>query len=445
MSKKSKPKRKTTKIGKIRNINSKRLKTKTQSGRGPGKPTISDAELTGQRDHWAFALESYWGEVGWDLKCARTAEDIRIALQPLSKGPDLYPLNLLLRTTVAEVLAGAIQETRKKLGLCGERLPGVYERQRKAREAFQKAEWAVLELSEKTRQHLRAEIERRNENIRELKIKISDKKAEIRRKELALKNASQQDRPSVEAELKSIESELEKIEAEILAENDALVEIKKRLRAVTPEKQKLADKVYAECQSERDAADQEASEAAKERKELEESLANQQAHYCQHELLKFIRGRRYSHASRKLANAIAGLPDISCRQSAMRCAKIPYTWKPDYSFFEFAEETWRGRIPSQSKPEQILDLFRNAIAALPRTLLGQPGQDGKRKKLDNYFRSDLCGKWLYLKQAIQDALRATYTLPDKFPYLITAKFKDITAKPRTAADELFAAQDKLEV
>lgn len=443
MSKNRNTKRKTTKTSKIHTAQSNKPKAKSRSVRGPGKPTISNDELVEQRDRWAYALDSHWGDVGWNLKCARTVEDIRIALRPLSKGPDKYPLNLLLRPTAAEGFAGPIHKTKKKLGLCGDRLPRTYEKQRKAREAFQKAEWAVLELSEKTQQHLQAEIERRNEGIRELKIKISDKNAEIRRKQLRLKNANQQDRASLEAELKSIKAELEKIEMGISTENGVIAEIERRLGAITPVKRKLADKVYAERKSELDAANQEASDEAKEYKELEGILSDLQADYCQRELVKFICGKRYSHTPRKLANAIAGLPTISCRQSATRCAQIPYAWEPNYPIFEFVQKTWRQRDP-QPKIKQTLDLFCTAIAALPRTLLGHPGQNGKRKRFDNYFRRELCEKWFYLRNAINEALRA-YTHPDQVPYLITAKFKENIAKPRTAADELLADREKLEV
>jgi hypothetical protein len=430
--------------GKIRaDRQSKKRLPQSQNGRRPGKPTIGHNELIGRRNSLACALENHWGDVGWDLKCARTIEDIRTALQPLSKGPDQYPLNLLLRPTVAQVFAGAIRETKKKLGVCGERLPGVYERQRRAREAFQKAEWAALEVSDQNQQQLQAEIKRRKGAIRELKIKISDKNAEIRRKELLVKNAEQQNRPSLEDELKSLKSELEKIEMDISTENEQIAQIEDRLRAITPEKRKLADKVYAKRKSELDTANQEASEVTKEYNELQEMLSDQQAHYCQRELLTFIRGKRYGHTSRKLASAIAGLPQISCRQSAARCAKVPYAWEPNCSIFEFVQKTWRQRDP-QPNAEQSLDLFRTAIAALPKTLLSQAAQDGSRCRIDNYFRNDLCDKWFYLKQAIKDAVLA-YTHPDQVPYLITAKFNENIAKPRTAVDELIATQDKLEL
>lgn len=445
MSKNRTVERKITKTSKIHAVRSNTRKAKPRSGRGPGKPTISEDELIEQRDRWAYALENHWGEVGWKLRCARTPEHIRAALEPLAKqGSSPYPLNLFLRPATKTVSAGAKQDTKKALGATVPRMYEANDVQRKAAENFQKVESVALEFSDQNRQHLQSEIERRKENITSLKIKMSNTKAEIRRKELLQKETEQRNCASLEDELKSLRSELEGIEIETSTENNHIGKVEERLRAATPEKRKLVNTAYAQRKAELDAANQQVSELNAEYNKLEGILSDQQADFCQRELLKFIRGKRYSHTPRKLANAIAGLPVISCRQSATRCAKIPYTWKPDYSFFEFAEETWRGRIPSQSKPEQILDLFRNAIAALPRTLLGQPAEDGTRKRFDNYFRSDLCGKWLYLKQAIQDALRA-YTHPDQVPYLITARFKENVAKPRTAVDELLAAQEKLEL
>jgi len=445
LAKKNKPSDGVAHASKASPIRSRKRRPQSQSVRGPGKPTISDDELIEQRDRWAYLLENHWGDAGWSLKCARTVEGIRTALLPLSNGPNPYSLSLLLRPTAEAAIAGAVQETKKKLGLAVQRLDEASERQRKATEAFQKAEWAALEFSNRTRQQFQDEIERRKGNVvRDLKIKMSDKNAEIRRQELLLEKAPQQNRPSLEAKLKSIKSELEKIRMEISAENNTVKQIEDRLRAATPGKRKAVGKVYWERKAEREDANQEVSDMYKERKKLEEMLSDQQAHYCQHQLLKFIRGKRYGHTPRKLANALAGLPDISCRQSASRCAKLSYTWGPNYTVFDFVEEKWRRRDPLQSKAEQILDLFRNALAELPRTVLVQTDESQRKKRVDNYLRRDLSEKWFYLKQAIQEALRA-YTNPAQVPYLISARFKENLAKPRTAVDELLADQEKLEV
>ncbi|HLW82003.1 MAG TPA: hypothetical protein VKS20_08180 [Candidatus Acidoferrales bacterium] len=74
----------------------------------------------------------------------------------------------------------------------------------------------------------------------------------------------------------------------------------------------------------------------------------------------------------------------------------------------------------------------------------QAAQDGSRKKIKNAFRKYLCDNWFYLKQAIQEGVRA-YTHPDQVPFLITAKFKENIAKPRTGVDELLAAHGALKI
>lgn len=354
-------------------------------------------------------------------------------------------MNLLLRPPTEAVSVEAKSKTKKAFGIAAQRLQGLSAKQRNANEAFQKAQSAAHEFSDKNRKGLQDEIERRERNVLNLTVRRVEKNAEIRRNGLLLKKADEQAHPALEAKLKTLHLELEKLEAEIPTENDVIAELQRRLRsAVSPKKQKLVDTVFTQRKAELDTANQQVAGADAEYKRLEGILSDLQADLCQRELLEFIRGKRYGHTPRKLANGIAGLPTINCRQSAVRCAKIPYTWEPDYTIFEFVEKTWRRREPLQSKAQQVLNLFRNAIAALPRTLLGHPGQDGKRKRLDNYFRSDLCEKWFYLKQAIQDAVRA-YTHPDQVPYLIEARFKENVSKPRTAADELIAAQDALTI
>src|SRR5208282_2055373 len=66
--------------------------------------------------------------------------------------------------------------------------------------------------------------------------------------------------------------------------------------------------------------------AAKEEQRLAEQFQNQEAYYCRQQLFAFIRAKKTRYARdnpRSLANAIAALPYITCRQSAARCAKLP--------------------------------------------------------------------------------------------------------------------------
>ncbi len=407
-----------------------------------GKPTLADDELAERRGAWAHLLETYWGAVGWQLKCARSLEDIEKAFRPLGRQPSDYLIAPFLRSSTEPVAVESIRKTRDERSAAGSQLSDAEDRRNKQAELVNQAIGAVFELSQENVEQLRAEVKRREENMRTIRIRLSNKRAEIRRAESSLEQSKTENQKVLQAQICSFGFELQKIETEYSEEKNILKQTEDRLHAITPERQKMAAEILGQHKVTLDAMEMAAKEARRKWEELEKRLAEQEAHYCRTELLKFTRDRRYAHNPRNLANALAGLPYMGCRRSAVRCAKLPYSYEPYliYRVFEFIERTWRLRSVASSAPG--LELFRAAISKLSRCVLVKIEGQKNRKRMANYFRRYLEENWAYLKEAIEYVLRE-YQHPGQVPYLMTARFQANLSKPRTQADIFFAQQERL--
>lgn len=405
--------------------------------KAPGKRTRTDDELMDRRDRLAHWLESHWGQIGWELKCARTLEDIEKAFQPVATKDPEYFIVPFLRPFTEATTAAVIRTTRKELGKAVSQQREADERRNAQADSVRQAEGAVFELGEQNREQLQAEIKRRKGNLREIKIRLSNKKGEVRKADLALHGAKPEDLEAMNAQLRSRKVELERIEAEYTEEQRILGQVRDRLNGITPDRRRIAAEILAQRKTALDAMEQEASKARRKWEELEKKLLDQEAYFCRAQLLRFIRAKRYAHNPRNLANALAGLPDMSCRRSAARCAKLRYTWQPNliYRVLQFIEQTWRLRTsPSLSSP---VELFRAAITKLPKTVLIP--EVGRR---ENHFRRYLEENWAYLEPAIEEGTSA-HVHPRRVPYIIIVKFQENLSKPKTYADILFAQQQKL--
>ena len=414
-----------------------------QSSKGRlGKPTLGDDELAERRGAWDHLLETYWGAVGWELKCARSLEDVEKAFQPLGGQPSNHLIAPFLRSSTEPATFESIRKTRHERSAATSQLSDAEDRRNKQAELVSQAKGAVFELGRDNVAQLRVEVKRRKENIRTIRIRLSNKKAEIRRAEVSLEQSKAENQEALQAQIRSLGFELQKIETEYSEEKKILQQIEDRLHAISPERERMAAEILGQHEVMLDATEKAATEARRKWEELEKRLADQEAHYCRTQLLKFTRDRRYAHNPRNLANALAGLPYMGCRRSAARCAKLPYTYEPYmmYRVFEFVERTWRLRRVANSAPG--LELFRAAIAKLPRSVLVRIGGQQKRKRMENYFRRYLEENWAYLKEAIEYVLRG-YQHPGQVPYLVTARFHANLSKPRTQADIFFAQQERL--
>lgn len=409
----------------------------------PGPTTLTDIQLITRRTAWVFMLETNWGAVGWELKCARSADAIHEAFRPLASKyleQALQPFLRdstentdwkALRKTEAEYFAAALQESKTEHKAIDQR------------NLVREAQSAVSELTGKNRKQINEQIIWRTKNVRGMSARLN--RAKVRRAELALRERTANRREGLAAKLASATFECDKLYTELTAEKGIVQDLQTRLEAITAVRRQTAAKILRERKTVLAAIERRALDSRTALERLRIRLLDQQAYFCRVELLKFIRPnetrrKRYAHTPRNLANALAGLPDMTCGQSAKRCAKYPYKIAPGMAaqLFELLDRTWR-RADSRNR-KSPLQLFQQAMAKLPKTRI--VGVDGKRKKVENDFRRHLEENWAYLKPAIEDGVR-TSTHPSDVPYRIAAKFHERLSKPRTQADILLAQQERL--
>ena len=416
---------------------------KGKAKRGPH--TLTDDELVARRNGWVSLLENNWGAVGWELKRARTANAIYEAFRPLASKSFDQTLQPFLRDSTERTGRAAFRRINKEYFAAALKESEIEKKLNDQRTLVQGARSAVFELSTKNRKHLKEQIGWRNENIREIAIRLSNERAETRKAELALKKTIEQDREALARQSNSQKFECDKIENELTTEKGIVRGLETRVAAITAVRRKAAATILGERNESLLSIERQALDARTTSANLWKRLLDQQAYFCRAELLEFIRpkkGKRkkYAHNARNLANGLAGLPVMTCGQSAKRCAKYPYKIAPGWTaqLFEFLDRTWRRADPRSRKSS--LKLFQEAIARLPKTQIVRV--DGKGRKIENDFRQHLEDNWPYLKPAIEYGVRESKH-PNEVPYRIAAKFQENWSKPRTAADILFAERAKL--
>lgn len=403
---------------------------------GPGRPTPAEDDLTRRRNALAYLLETRWGEIGWQLECARSKEDIQAASQRIVGGTHEYLVAALARDSTEAATSASIRSTKKELGKALSEYLQAERRLNAPRQSVEDAERAVFELSDQNRDQLGAELSRRKANVRKLKSRVSNQKKQIREKALTLRNSMRDSREALQVELNLLQAGLAKTEREYSEERRIVEQVRERLDKISPERRKAVAEILSQRNTLLAAMEADVLKVKSQRERVEKKLLDKEAYFCQVELLRFIREKRYGFNPLNLANAIAGLPDMAYRRSAVRCEKLP-PWEPSllYRVFEFVERTWRLRAPRNfSSP---VELFRTAITKLPKTVLIRGV--GRRQ---NHFRRYLEENWVYFKRAIEAGLRSK-PHPHQFPYVVTQNFAKNLAEPKTAADLLFAQQESL--
>jgi hypothetical protein len=284
----------------------------------PGKRTVSEDLLIRDRDSWAHLLESYWGKIGWELKRARTVEDIYRAFQALDSERNDYLLSPFLRSTTEISDKKALYLGKRAFDASLTSLMDADKRRNAQAESVRQSEAAVFELSKKNREQLQNEVVRRKKNLREMTIRLSQWKGGIRKTDLALANAKPDQHEPLMRLLKSQIVEVARIETEHKEEERILERVKERLSAITPEREKAATEIHNKRKAALQQVEQDVLKARIESEELEKQWLDRQAHVCRAELLRFIQDKkkRYAYTPRNLANALAGLPDMGCRRSA---------------------------------------------------------------------------------------------------------------------------------
>jgi hypothetical protein len=151
-------------------------------------------------------------------------------------------------------------------------------------------------------------------------------------------------------------------------------------------------------------------------------LEDEEGHFAQSELLDFIRSRRYSPTPENFGGAMAGLPFMSWRQSAIRCSQTPYAADSvAYEQFKAVEAALKteGRV--------------HAAARIHTWLASQSKAP--------YAVSELKKNWYYLSRAIAD-IEKTKQHPRRIAYCIVAKYQH-NIQYSSATDVVIAETERI--
>jgi hypothetical protein len=181
--------------------------------------------------------------------------------------------------------------------------------------------------------------------------------------------------------------------------------------------------------------------ATKEQLRRENQLLDEEAAYAQDELLAFILKGKYGFHPLNLANAVAGLPFaigvpfMGAWQSHARCSKIKAPGWPHHTYqvFKIIESGWKD---ASSSTQAMIDVFEEKIRALPKRVIHEHPQLGRRK-VENYARQFLCENWFHLQRAINKSLE-TQDDPRPTFFVIASNLNKFVGEPKTQADSAVA-------
>jgi hypothetical protein len=382
---------------------------------GPGKPSPRDAYLFHQRESLIWPIETYWADVGWALACARTPEDIRTAFGLIAQNTNTNSLAPIFRDGSAPSTVESIRQVRKQVGEAVENERSQDDLYQTALHSYQDAERSAFKLSEEHKKQLQNELVRRRKNIREIRIQISIRKGQIRKLNLQKQNETE---PSIDAAkpgLAALEDALRTLQHEREADERVCEALMKQINLITPEHEMLTAKRAAHRKVLLDTAEQRLNEARRVTRELVSKLEDQEAFFFRTQVLAFIKQRRYAVTPRSLANAIAGLPYMTARHSAERCAglKSEIAELRNYTTLIFVTSAWNRR--GQRGNLRPVEWYEREIKKLPKFRIIA------KRRIPNGFRAYLCEGWYYLKRAITETRRLKLD-PRAMPYAITASF-----------------------
>jgi hypothetical protein len=152
--------------------------------------------------------------------------------------------------------------------------------------------------------------------------------------------------------------------------------------------------------------------------ELELRMRDGHAYFARAEVLSFCKSRKYALNPLNVANAVAGLPFIGCRQSINRCRKssCATACSANYRVFEIIKRL----VESRPFGTDLIEHFRNNL---------KPKNSG-----ESFAVSELRQKWHFLREAIEATLNSPDMKRQRRPFHITSEyFKRATNPSRLVA------------
>jgi hypothetical protein len=175
--------------------------------------------------------------------------------------------------------------------------------------------------------------------------------------------------------------------------------------------------------------DQAAADHRKKEEELRAEFAACEACFARQQLFQFISSGRYAFTPLALANAVAGLPFITCRRSYERCARMnsPNAGSTHYEVFTFVRNVIQS-LGRKASPDLAVATFKTAI------MQGLPGGTA---------RDELMAKWYFLDIAVRQVF-GTIVPADARAFRITALYYRWFHGPSTSVDWVMATEHALE-
>lgn len=160
--------------------------------------------------------------------------------------------------------------------------------------------------------------------------------------------------------------------------------------------------------------------AEKESTELDNAVLNQETYWYCSQLADFLYGKkRYAVEPLRLANALAGLPEMGWRESLARCSKMARCSVAQFPYraFEVIERLWHRRPRNLRRPPT--EYFGDQILKMP--------------KKDDGIRDTLCRTWRDLQLALERCWTEQHS-EEFMPYAVTSAYIQNRFRDKTPAD-----------
>lgn len=404
---------------------------------GVGRKSLKESYLTTRRDEWIILLETIWHEVGWLLEAAHRIEHIQEAFELIKSRTSSQLIAPFLRQSLVKATKAQLDSTREAYGQAVEKLGKDSGEHRDRSNECRDVQRVVFELSEDYRNQLVIDLRQRRARIRDSKIEKSRAKARL----LKYKRLREQYRAPTNKSGRDFTPKLERkilgIERDIEADERVCVDLEKRLSHITPENHRIALEVGQDQQRKLNLLTDKLKKVTERCDALQEQFLNQEAYYCKAELLKFINSGDYTMGPRQLANALAGLPYLTCRRSAERCSRLRSSvgMAFNYELFRFIQLRWNRRMSRGDVP--LVSWFKQEILKLPKTIRGEKPKD----KQKNALRLRLATDWFFLRRAIEDVQALKN---DRVPqvYFIAQRFIQESLNPSNPTDKFLANRER---
>ncbi len=208
----------------------------------------------------------------------------------------------------------------------------------------------------------------------------------------------------------------------------ACMEAESALREANPDNRAIIEKKAEGRKARLLEHDETLRRAESESKTLDAKVPGQETYWYCSQLLDFLRKGKYAVEPLKVANALAGLPQMGWYESVARCSKMPrdhYVPFP-YRVFQVVSRMWRRR--PKELPSGSTEYFKVQILKLP--------------KRDDGTRLALCRGWRDLRLAIEECWTAGHA-EDFMPYAITAAFIRNKERQKAAAERILEESEML--